>query len=98
MAWRHALLPVGAILCAACSNEAPDWNQLASARIRNQLPEAQIRVVDARTLEATIAGQTRRIDSAELQLLCNRGPKECDYAFDQAVLQLRAPAASPAAK
>ncbi|MDB5806626.1 MAG: hypothetical protein JWN73_3948 [Betaproteobacteria bacterium] len=96
MAWRRALLLAGAALCAACSNEAPDWNTLAGARIRNQIPEAQITVIDAKTLEANTAGKTQRIDTAELQLLCNRGPKDCDYAFDQAVLQLRGSAANAA--
>jgi len=85
------LLPAVA-LAGACSNQAPDWNSLASARIHALLPDAQLMVVDARTLQATLGGRTQRIDTAELQLLCNRGPKDCDYAFEQAVLQLRAPA------
>jgi hypothetical protein len=92
------LLLAAALLAGACSNEAPDWNTLAASRIRNQIPEAQIRVIDARSLEATIGAKTQRIDTAELQLLCNRGPKDCDYAFDQAVLQLRGPVTAPAQK
>ncbi|HEX4326501.1 MAG TPA: hypothetical protein VH105_06755 [Burkholderiales bacterium] len=97
MGWRW-LLPAVALLGAACSNEAPDWNTLAASRIRNQIPEAQIQVIDAKTLEATIGAKTQRIDTAELQLLCNRGPKDCDYAFDQAVLRLRGPATAPVQK
>ena len=96
MGWRWLLPAV--VLAGACSNQAPDWNSLASARIHALLPDVQVKVVDARTLEATLGSRTQRIDTAELQLLCNRGPKDCDYAFDQAVLQLRSPVTSPAQK
>lgn len=79
----------GTLLLAACDSKPLDWNTLAASRIRDQVPAAQITVVDARTLEANLGGKTTRIDTAELQLLCNRGPKDCDYAFDQAVTALR---------
>jgi starvation-inducible outer membrane lipoprotein len=82
----------GALLLAACDSKPLDWNTLAASRIRNQVPAAQITVVDTRTLEANLGGKITRIDTAELQLLCNRGPKDCDYAFDQAVIALRGPA------
>ena len=88
------LLPacVLAALCSGCDSKPLDWNTLAAARIRDQLPNAQVKVIDAKTLEASLDGKTTKVDTAELSLLCNRGPKECDYAFDQVILQLRGPA------
>jgi len=82
----------GALLLAACDSKPLDWNTLAASRIRDQVPAAQITVLDAKTLEASVGGKTTRIDTAELQLLCNRGPKDCNYAFDQVVITLRGPA------
>jgi hypothetical protein len=81
-----------ALLLAACDSKPLDWNTLAASRIRDQVPAAQLKVLDAGTLEASLGGKTTRIDTAELQLLCNRGPKDCNYAFDQVVLALRGPA------
>jgi hypothetical protein len=86
---RRWALPAFAALCAACSNGAPDWNTLVGSRLRNQIPQAQFQVIDAHTLEASVDGRATRIDTAELQTRCNRGAKDCDYAFDQLVLQLR---------
>lgn len=90
---RRALSAATALfitLVAACGNSLPDWNTLTMSRLRDQVPEAQIQAVDAHTLEAVVKGKAVRIDTAELQTLCNRGPKDCDHAFDQLVLQLRA--------
>ena len=55
----------------------------------DQVPGAQVTVIDANTLEAKAAGKSLRVDTAELQTRCSRGPKDCDYAFDQIVTQLR---------
>lgn len=79
-----------AFLASACDNKPLDWNTLASSRIRDQVPEAQVKVIDDKTLEASVAGKTLRIDTADLTLQCNRGTKDCDRAFEQVVLQLKA--------
>jgi len=78
-----------AVLLAACDSRPLDWNSLTASRIRDQVPGAQVIVIDAGTLEVKAAGKSQRIDTKELQTRCNRGPKDCDYAFDQIVTQLR---------
>ena len=87
-----AALGLAALLLAACDGKPLDWNSLAASRIRDQVPGAEIKVVDAKTLDATFNGNTQRIDTAELSLLCNRGPKDCNRAFDEVIDKLRGPA------
>ena len=92
MAWR-LLAMAAALLCAACDSPPPDWNSLISARVRDQYPAAQVKVIDPHTLEATLNGKVLRFDSAEIALQCNRGPRDCDRAIDQVLLQMQGGAA-----
>jgi hypothetical protein len=78
-----------AALLAACDSKPLDWNNLTASRIRDQVPGAEVIVIDANTLEVKTAGKSQRVDTKELQTRCNRGPRDCDYAFDQIVTQLR---------
>ena len=92
---RHRTAWVAAALCllvAGCENKPPDWNSLVSARIRDQYPDAQVRVIGEKELQATLGGKTIRVDTADLGLQCNRGPRDCDRAVDQVLLELGAQA------
>ena len=89
MAVRLKWMLAAALLCAACDSPPPDWNSLISARVRDQYPAAQVKVLDARTLEVTLGGKVLRFDSAEIALQCNRGPRDCDRAIDQVLLQMQ---------
>jgi hypothetical protein len=77
---------------SACDSKPPDWNSLVSARIRDQYPNAQIKVTGEKSLEATLNGKTIQVDTADLGLQCNRGPRDCDRAVDQVLLELGASA------
>ncbi len=77
---------------AACDSKPPDWNSLVSARIRDQYPNAQVKVTGEKSLEATLNGKTIQVDTADLGLQCNRGPRDCDRAVDQVLLELGAQA------
>ena len=92
MAWRLLAMAAAVWLCAACDSPPPDWNSLISARVRDQYPAAQVKVIDPHTLEATLNGKVLRFDSAEIALQCNRGPRDCDRAVDQVLLELVAQA------
>jgi len=85
-------VPVAA-LCAACDSRPPDWNSLIGARIRDQLPAARVQPVDDKTIEASLGGKTLRVDTAGIALQCNRGPRDCDRAIDEVLLELGGPAA-----
>jgi hypothetical protein len=80
-----------AAFLAACDSKPLDWNQLSTARIRDLVPGAQVTVLDAKTLKATAGAKSLDIDTAELQVRCGRGPKDCDRAFEDIALQLRGP-------
>jgi len=96
MAWRLLAMAAAVWLCAACDSPPPDWNSLISARVRDQYPAAQVKVIDPHTLEATLNGKVLRFDSAEIALQCNRGPRDCDRAIDQVLLQMQGGAAEAA--
>lgn len=92
---RHCIAPIAAALCllaAGCENKPPSWNDLVSTRIRDQYPNAQVKVTGEKELQATLDGKTIRVDTADLGLQCNRGPRDCDRAIDQVLLELGAQA------
>lgn len=76
------------LLFAACSNEPPSWASLVSSRIRNQYPDTKIEVLSAHTLKATLDGRSLMVDLDDIGLQCNRGPRDCDHALDQVLLEL----------
>jgi hypothetical protein len=77
------------LLCCACSNQPPDWSSLLSSRIRDQYPDTRIHVLSTHTLQATLDARTITVDTDEIALQCNRGPRDCDRAIDQVLLDLR---------
>jgi hypothetical protein len=77
------------LLCAACSNQPPDWSSLVAARIRDQYPDARVKVLSTHALQATLDSRTITVDTDEMALQCNRGPRDCDRSIDQVLLQLR---------
>lgn len=85
------LLVIPAAVLAACDSKPLDWNQLSASRIRDLVPGVQVTVIDAKTLQASNGGKILSIDTAELQVRCGRGPKDCDRAFEDIALQLRGP-------
>lgn len=91
----HRIVRRVGILCVlagltACDSKPPDWNSLVSARIRDQYPNAQVKVTGEQSLDATLDGRTVHVDTADLALQCNRGPRDCDRAVDQVLLELGA--------
>ena len=81
-------LPAFLVLLGACG-EAPSWQKLLAARIAEQYPA--YRVTPAGTgLKVERPGLADRgVDVDSIALLCSRGPKDCNRATDQMLLELR---------
>ena len=86
---------VTSLLLAACDQRPLSWDTLLRERITQERPDC--------VADTSAPGQLRvRCGSAPVQLIdshdiaqfCQRGPRDCEYAIDQAVLGLPAAAAS----
>lgn len=77
-----------AALCA-CSGAPPSWDRLLSIKINEQFPGYQVSPGEAGTLKVERPGRpAQTVEVAPIALLCQRGPRECDYAVDQMLLVL----------
>lgn len=75
---------------AGCSQQAPSWDQLISARISEQYPAYTVLAPQAGQLRVLRPGQPERvIEVAPVAQFCQRGPADCNYAVDQLLLDLR---------
>jgi hypothetical protein len=83
---------VAAALCAlaACSDAPPSWQKLLAAKITEQYPAYQVQPAPDGGLLVQRPGQSAMpVDVNAIAQFCQRGPKDCDYATDQMLLELR---------
>ncbi|MBI2771627.1 MAG: hypothetical protein HYX47_18525 [Burkholderiales bacterium] len=79
-----------ACLLAACSDAPPSWQKLLSARISQQYPQYEvIPQPDGRLLVKRPGQADMPVDADAIGVFCRRGPKDCNYATDQMLLELR---------
>jgi hypothetical protein len=91
-AFAAGMLAVVAIL-AGCDQKPPSWNSLIAAKITQQYPAYQAMPQPGGGLNVGRPGlPARPVDVAGIAQFCQRGPKDCDYAIDQLLLELRPPA------
>ena len=83
------------ILLAACDQRTLSWDTLLRQRILRERPDC-VADPSAPGQLAVRCGSApaRLIDSRDIAQFCQRGPRDCEYAIDQAVLGLPAVAAS----
>ncbi len=87
-----AALLGAALALAACSGAPPSWDRLLTTKITDQFPDFRVAVAENGKLRVDRPGRAARtVEVAPIALLCQRGPRECDYAVDQMLLELRAP-------
>lgn len=82
---------LGASICllvSACGGEPHSYQGLVAGRLRAELPGASV-VEEGGDLSVRLGGRTTRIDVAEIQRLCSRGPRDCEYALGDAVARSR---------
>ena len=83
------------LLLAACDQRPLSWDTLLRQRITQERPDC-VADTSAPGQLALRCGSApvQLIDSHDIAQFCQRGPRDCEYAIDQAVLGLPAVAAS----
>ncbi len=76
------------VLLSACGGEPPSYQGLVAERLRAELPGAAV-VPEGADVSVRLGERTTRIDVAEIQRLCSRGPRDCEFALGNAVLRAR---------
>ncbi len=77
------------LLLASCS-EPPSWQKLLASKITEQFPAYQTEPAPNGALTVKRPGQPdKTVDVDDIARFCQRGPKDCNYATDQMLLDLR---------
>ena len=75
-------------LLAACS-EPPTWQRLLTLKIIEQYPDYKVQTTTSGELRVERPGKTPMpVDADAIGRFCVRGPKDCNYATDQMLLEL----------
>jgi len=81
---------------AGCHQTPPSWDQLVARKIGEQYPHYRVLPAGDGALTVQRPGlPAQPVDVAAIARFCQRGPRDCDYALDQLLLEL-APSAAPA--
>ena len=77
------------LLAAYACSEAPSWQKLLAARISGQYPGYQVKpAADGGLLVERPGLAAVPVDVDAIARFCLRGPKDCNYATDQMLLEL----------
>jgi hypothetical protein len=83
-----SFLAAGLALCGC--TEPPSWQKLLATKITDQFPTYQPEPAPNGALTVKRPGQPDiRVDVDDIARFCQRGPKDCNYATDQMLLDLR---------
>ena len=81
-----------AVLLAACGQSPPSWDILLSGKILGQYPTYTVTVPEAEQLRVERPGMpTKTLAVNPIAQHCLRGPKDCNYAVEQMLVELRDP-------
>ena len=79
-----------AALLTGCSDTPPSWQKLLAAKIGEQYPQYQVSLQADGGLLVKRPGQADApVDVDDIAHFCRRGPKDCSYATDKMLLELR---------
>jgi ABC-type uncharacterized transport system auxiliary subunit len=85
---RLACSALALALMCACT-EAPTWQKLLSLKITEQFPDYKVQFSANGGLLVERPGKsTLPVDADAIGKFCQRGPKDCNYATDQMLLEL----------
>ncbi len=89
--WHTSLCAVALALLCSCT-EAPTWQKLLSLKITQQYPDYKVQTTASGGLLVERPGKsTLPVDADAIGRFCQRGPKDCNYATDQMLLELGGP-------
>ena len=79
-------------LLAACGQSPPSWDVLLSGKITGQYPNYNVTVLAPGQLKVDRPGMpSKNVEVAPISQHCLRGAKDCSYAVEQMLLELRDP-------
>ena len=87
--WRASVsaATVLALMCAC--TEPPTWQRLLTLKITEQYPDYKVQTTASGGLLVERPGKsTLPVDADAIGRFCQRGPKDCNYATDQMLLEL----------
>ncbi len=86
------LQAVAVVAALAACTELPSWQKLLTARITQQYPAYTVQPAPDGSVIVRRPGLADvPVDVNAIALFCRRGPKDCDYATEQMLLELGAP-------
>ena len=86
--WRASVLVAAVALLCACT-EPPSWQKLLSLKITQQYPDYKVQTTASGSLLVERPGKIALpVDADAIGRFCQRGPKDCNYATDQMLLEL----------
>ncbi|HXD39235.1 MAG TPA: hypothetical protein VN649_01640 [Ramlibacter sp.] len=78
------------LLLVACSESPPSWQKLLAGKISEQYPTYQVQPTAGGGLMVQRPGRPAiAVDVEAIARFCQRGPRDCNYATDQMLLELR---------
>ena len=82
------LLAAALMTLGACT-EAPTWQKLLTLKITEQYPNYKVHTIASGGLMVERPGKSALpVDADAIGRFCQRGPKDCNYATDQMLLEL----------
>ena len=88
---RAALLIALAFGAVPSCTEAPSWQKLLANKIKEHYPSYDVQATPDGALKVARPNlPDARVNVEEIAQLCQRGPKDCNYATDQMLLELQA--------
>lgn len=87
--WRTSVSATTALALLCACTEAPTWQKLLTLKITEQYPDYKVQTTaSGGLLVERPAKSTLPVDADAIGRFCQRGPKDCDYATDQMLLEL----------
>jgi hypothetical protein len=84
-----AAAAIAALLLAACADEAPNWDKLVTAKIRQQYPNYIVSRTSPGNLVVERPGlSSQPVDTEAIGKFCQRGTKDCDHAIEVMLMDL----------
>jgi hypothetical protein len=82
---------LSAVCLSACDSKPPGWESLLAAGITQEFPDYSVSMVPGQLLVNRPGLASKTVDVNEIAQFCRRGPRDCEYAKDQMLIELRAP-------
>jgi hypothetical protein len=87
---RTALLTALTFSVLSACTEAPSWQKLLASKIKEHYPSYDVQAMPDGALKVLRPNlPDARVNVEEIAQLCQRGPKDCNYATDQMILGLQ---------